>query len=94
MIDLYHNNIKIKTHNSESRGQEEEVIIHETKITRPLSELFTRRASQKLANALMKPQLQLTLSYYRPSTFLLDGINKPTMVEIGITNPEYQPLRV
>ena len=84
----------IKTHDSESQGQEEEVIIRETKITRPLSEYFTRMATQKLANALMKPQLQLTLSYYRPSTFLLGGIHNPTMVEIGVTNPEYQPLRV
>ena len=40
----------IKTHDSESRGQEEAAIICETKITRPLSELFTK----KIANALAK----------------------------------------
>ena len=40
---------EIKTHDSESRGQEA-AIIRETKITRPLSELFTR----KIANALAK----------------------------------------
>ena len=33
--------IKIKIHDSELRGQEETEIIHETKNTRPLSELFT-----------------------------------------------------
>ena len=42
-------------HDSESRGQEEEIIIHETKNTRPLSEHFTHGAFQKLANVLMKP---------------------------------------
>ena len=38
----------IKTHDSESRVQEEAAIIHETKITRPLSELFTRKTNKKL----------------------------------------------
>ena len=43
----------IKTHDSESRGQEEAAIIRETKITRPLSE-FTRKTANKIANALVK----------------------------------------
>ena len=42
----------IKTHDSESRGQEEAAIIRETKIMRPLSELFTRKTAKKIANAL------------------------------------------
>ena len=45
----------IKTHDSESRGQEETAIIRETKNTRPLSELFTRKSVKKLTNALVKP---------------------------------------
>ena len=44
----------IKTHDSESRGQEEAAIICETKITRPLSELFTKKTANKIANALVK----------------------------------------
>ena len=44
----------IKTHDSESRGQET-AIIRETKNTRPLSELFTRKSVKKLTNALVKP---------------------------------------
>ena len=44
----------IKTHDSESRGQEEAVIIRETKITWPLSELFTRKTAKKITNALAK----------------------------------------
>ena len=46
--------IYIKTHDSESQGQEEAAIIRETKITRPLSELFTRKTANKIANALAK----------------------------------------
>ena len=46
---------QIKTHNSELRGQEETAIIRETKNTRPLSELFTRKSVKKLTNALVKP---------------------------------------
>ena len=42
----------IKTHDSESQGQEEAAIICETKITRPLSELFTRKTDKEIANAL------------------------------------------
>ena len=45
----------IKTHDSESRGQEETAIIREIKNTRPLSELFTRKSVKKLTNALVKP---------------------------------------
>ena len=49
-----HKLVIIKTHDSESRGQEEAAIIRETKITRPLSELFTRKTAKKIANALAK----------------------------------------
>ena len=42
-------NDDIKTHDSELRGQEEAAIIHETKITWPLSELFTRKTAKKIA---------------------------------------------
>ena len=45
----------IKTHDSESQGQEEAAIIRETKNTQPLSELFTRKTVQKIAIALTKP---------------------------------------
>ena len=45
----------IKTHDSESRGQEEAAIIREIKNTRPLSESFTRKTAYKFANALAKP---------------------------------------
>ena len=55
----------IKTHDSESRGQEETAIIRETKNTRPLSELFTRKSVKKLTNALVKPPYALSLSYHR-----------------------------
>ena len=51
-----YNLLCIKTHDSESRGQEETAIIRETKNTRPLSELFTRKSVKKLTNALVKPQ--------------------------------------
>ena len=47
--------LNIKTHDSESWGQEEAAAIRrETKITRPLSELFTRKTTKKIANALAK----------------------------------------
>ena len=52
-IDIF--GVHIKTHDSESRGQEETAIIRETKNTRPLSELFTRKSVKKLTNALVKP---------------------------------------
>ena len=51
---LFYIKLCIKTHDSESRGQEEAAIIHETKITWPLSELFTRKTAKKIANALAK----------------------------------------
>ena len=38
----------IKTHDSESRGQEEAEIIRETKIKRPLSELLTKKTAKKI----------------------------------------------
>ena len=62
--------------------------------TRPLSELFTRNTALKLANALAKLLLKLSLSYYRPTTFLLYRINKPRMEEIGTTILKYQPLQI
>ena len=76
----------IKTHDSESRGQEAQQRDHRR-------ELFTRSTALKLTNALAKPPLKLSLSYYRPTTFLLYRINKPRMEEIGATIPKYQPLR-
>ena len=46
--------VNINTHNSESRGEEKAAIICETKIMQLLSELFTRKTSKKIANALAK----------------------------------------
>ena len=77
----------VKTHDSESRGQEE------AQQRDHCRELFTRSTALKLANALAKPPLKLSLSYYRPTTFLLYRINKPRMEDIGATIPKYQPLR-
>ena len=76
----------IKTHDSESRGQEETA-------TRPPSELFTCSTTLKLAIALAKPPLKLLLSYCQLTTFLLYRINTPRMEEIGTTIAKYQPLR-
>ena len=45
---------EIKSHDSESQGQEEAAIIRKTKVTQPLSELFTRKTTKKIANALAK----------------------------------------
>ena len=50
-------------------------------------ELFTCSTALKLTNALSKPSLKLSLSYYQPTTFLLCKINKPRMEEIGATIP-------
>ena len=47
----------IKTHDSESRGQEE------AGRTRQTSELFTRSTAVKFVDALNKPPLKLSLSY-------------------------------
>ena len=55
--------ILIKTHDSESQGQEE------AGRTRQTSELFTGSTALKLVNALNKPPLKLLLSYQRLSTF-------------------------
>ena len=44
----------IKTHDSESQGKEAAIIIRETKITRPLSELFSRKTAKKIANDIAK----------------------------------------
>ena len=46
----------IKTHDSESRGQEE------VGCTQQTSELFTSSTALKLVNALIKPPLKLSLS--------------------------------
>ena len=53
----------IKTHNSESRGQEE------TGHMRRMSELFTGSTAVKFVNALIKPPLKLSLSYQGLSMF-------------------------
>ena len=53
----------IKTHDSESRGQEE------AGRTRRTSELFTRSTALKFVNALNKPPLKLSLSYQGLSKF-------------------------
>ena len=55
--------ILIKTHDSESRGQEE------AGRTRRTSELFTRSTALKFVNALNKPPRKLSLSYQGLSTF-------------------------
>ena len=62
--------------------------------TRPLSELFACSTAFKLANTLAKPPRKLSLSYHRPTTFLLYRINKSRMEEVGATIPKYQPLRI
>ena len=54
---------KIKTHDSESRGQEE------AGRTRRMSVLFTGSTGVKFVNALNKPPLKLLLSYQGLSTF-------------------------
>ena len=53
----------IKTHNSESRGQEE------ASRTRRMSVLFTGSTGVKFVNALNKPPLKLSLSYQELSMF-------------------------
>ena len=53
----------IKTHDSESRGQEE------AGRTRRMSVLFTGSTAVKFVNAINKPPLKLSLSYQRLSTF-------------------------
>ena len=53
----------IKTHDSESRGQEE------AGRTRRMSVLFTGNTAMKFVNALNKPPLKLSLSYQGLSTF-------------------------
>ena len=53
----------IKTHDSESRGQEE------AGHTRRMSVLFIDSTGVKFVNALNKPPLKLSLSYQRLSMF-------------------------
>ena len=53
----------IKTHDSESRGQEE------AGRTRRMSVLFTGSTGVKFVNALNKPPLKLSLSYQGLSAF-------------------------
>ena len=79
----------IKTHDSESRGQEE------AGRTRRMSVLFTGSTAVKLVNALNKPPLiyRLVINDSARSNYVY-RISNPTMEEIGVTNPEYQPLRV
>ena len=73
----------IKTHNNESRGQEEAGRMRRMSVL-----LFTGSTAVKFVNALNKPPLKLSLSYQRLSTFQLYRISNPTMEEIGATNPE------
>ena len=54
---LISTNVNIKTHGSESRGQEE------AGCTRQTSELFTGSTAVKFVNTLNKPPLKLSLSY-------------------------------
>ena len=55
----------------------------------PLREIFTTcNTALKFVNTLTKPPLKLSLSYYRPTTFLLHRINKPRMEEMGATIPK------
>ena len=54
---LFNKISRIKTHGSESRGQEE------AGRTRQTSELFTGSTGLKFVNALNKPPLKLSLSY-------------------------------
>ena len=56
-------NTFIKTHDSESRGQEE------AGRTRRMSVLFIGNTGVKFVNALNKPPLKLSLSYQGLSTF-------------------------
>ena len=58
-----HCNQVIKTHDSESRGQEE------AGRTRRMSVLFTGSTGVKFVNTLNKPPLKLSLSYQGLSTF-------------------------
>ena len=53
----------IKTHDSESQGQEEAAR------TQRMSELFTGSSTLKLVNTLNKPPLKLSFSYQGLSTF-------------------------
>ena len=55
--------LNIKTHDSESRGQEE------AGRTQRTSELFTCSTAVKFVDALNKPPLKLSLSYLGLSTF-------------------------
>ena len=56
-------NLVIKTHGSESRGQEE------AGRTRRMSELFTRSTALKFENSVTKPPRQLSPSYSGLRTF-------------------------
>ena len=60
---FYNLKLRIKTHSSESRGQEEAGCM------RQMRELFTRSTAVKFVNALNKPPLKLLLSYLGLSTF-------------------------
>ena len=56
----------IKTHDSESQGQEAGAVAMQRK-----SELFTCSTTKKFADTVGKALQKLLPSYYRPSTFLL-----------------------
>ena len=58
IILMDHNEVRYKTHDSESRGQEEAAGLMQR-----MSELFTRSNSLKFVSALNKPPLKLLFSY-------------------------------
>ena len=60
---LFRMHVYIKTHDSESRGQEE------ASRTRRMSELFTGSTALKFENAVTKTPRQLSPSYSGLSTF-------------------------
>ena len=71
----------IKTHGSESQGQEEAACMRVfwPTVRDHCSELFTQMAALKFVNAVTQPLLQYRLLNYRPSTFQLSRINKPKL---------------
>ena len=64
-----------------SRGQEEAGCTRRTSYT-----------TMNFVNALNKPPLKLSLSYQDSAHSNHIELANPTMDEIGVTNPEYQPL--
>ena len=73
----------IKTHDSESQGQEE------AGRTRRMNELFTGSTSLKLVNALNKPPLKLSLSYQGSAC---SNYIESVIQQWSTANPEYLPM--